>query len=78
MTARGGDRLPVVLLATVPVLAVRVAVTFLQLQARRKEGVRRFRRALEAEGMPRDEASRLAQAYHDAASIRRLVGAVKP
>ena len=73
-----GDRLPVVLMATLPVLSIRVGVTFLRLQARRKRGVRRFRHTLEAGGMPRREADLLAQAYHEAGSLRNMLRSSLP
>ena len=71
--AHSGDRLPVVLMTTVPVLAITIGMGFLRFQARRKGGVRIFRRALERSGMPRDQAARLAQAYHDAGSLRKML-----
>ncbi len=69
-----GDRLPVVLMATLPGLMVRVGVVFLRFQSERKRGVRRFRRTLVAGGMPPDGAARLAQAYHEAGSLRGILG----
>ena len=74
--ARDGDGLPVVLAAAVPLLAVQVGVGFLRLQVRRKRGVRGFRRALIRNGMPREQAGRLAQAYHEAGSLRLLLRGV--
>lgn len=71
--AREGDRLPVLLMASLPALAVRFGVGFLRLQSRRKRGVRRFRRALVASGMDPRQAASLAQRYHDAGSIRQLL-----
>ena len=68
-----GDRLPVVLMATLPVLSIRIGVTFLCFQSQRKGGVRRFRHTLEAGGMPRREAALLAQAYHEAGSLRKML-----
>ncbi len=68
-----GDRLPVVLLAALPVLATHFGWGFLHYQARRKRGVRAFRRALLSSGMPMDSAERLAQAYHDIGSVRQLI-----
>ena len=70
--ADGGDRLPVVLLGTLPGLAARFGWGFLRYQARRKRGVRAFRRALVRSGMPRDRVEPLAQAYHDIGSVRSL------
>ncbi len=71
--ARTSDGLPVVFAAAVPLLAMEVGVGFLRLQVRRKSGVRRFRRALIRGGMPREQASRLAQAYHDTGSVRKIL-----
>ncbi len=68
-----GDRLPVVLLGTLPGLGARFGWGFLRYQARRKRGVRAFRRALLRSGMPMDSAERLAQAYHDIGSVRQLI-----
>ena len=68
-----GDRLPVVFLEVLPVVAARFGWDFLRYQARRKRGVRAFRRALLRSGMPRDRAEVLARTYHDVGSIRRLL-----
>lgn len=76
--ADSGDGLPVVLLATIPVLALRLGLTFVRFQSRRRSGVRRFRQTLEAGGMPKDDAARLAQAYHEAGSIRKMIGGALP
>ncbi|HYS99631.1 MAG TPA: hypothetical protein VEO20_03105 [Thermoplasmata archaeon] len=67
-----GDRLPVVLLETLPALAARFGWGFLRYQALRKRGVRVFREALLQGGMPKDRAEILAAAYHSAGSVRRL------
>lgn len=75
--ARSWDGLPVIFAAAVPVLAMQVGVGFLRLQVRRKRGVRRFRRELIRGGMPREQASRLAQAYHDTGSVRQLLHTVR-
>lgn len=76
--ADSGDRLPVVLMAAVPVLVVRAGVSFLRFQARRKRGVRRFRRVLAASGLPAADADRLAQAYHAAGSLREILRSSLP
>lgn len=68
-----GDRLPVVLMGTLPGLAARFGWGFLRYQARRKRGVRAFRRALLRSGMPRDRVEPLARAYHDIGSVRSLL-----
>lgn len=67
-----GDRLPVVLLETLPGLAARFGWGFLRYQALRKRGVRAFRSELLRSGMPRDRAEHLAQTYHEVGSVRRL------
>jgi hypothetical protein len=72
MASEPGD-LPVVIAAAVPILAMQVGVGFLRFQVRRKRGVRRFRRALIRGGLPKDQAARLAQAYHDAGSLRLIL-----
>lgn len=69
---RGTDGIPV-LMAAVPLIAMQFGVGFLRFQNRRKRGVRAFRRALVRSGMPRDQAARLAQAYHDAGSLRKIL-----
>src|SRR2546428_563250 len=68
-----GDRLPVILLEVLPVLAARFGWDFLRYQARRKRGVRAFRRALLRSGMSRDRVEVLTRAYHDVGSVRRLL-----
>ena len=68
-----GDRLPVVLLGTLPGLGARFGWGFLRYQARRKRGVRAFRRALLRSGIPRDRVEPLARAYHDIGSVRSLL-----
>jgi len=72
MAQDSGD-VPVVIAAAVPILAMQVGVGFLRFQVRRKRGVRRFRRALIRGGLPKDQAARLAQAYHDAGSLRLIL-----
>ncbi len=75
--APGQGDTAVLIAAAVPLFAVEVGVGFLRFQVRRKRGVRAFRRALRRSGMPKDQAARLAQAYHEAGSIRKIVrGAV--
>ncbi|HLQ41690.1 MAG TPA: hypothetical protein VK189_02435 [Thermoplasmata archaeon] len=68
-----GDRLPVIFLEALPVLAARFGWGFLRYQAHRKRGVRAFRRTLLESGMPRDQAETLVRVYHDAGSVRRLL-----
>lgn len=71
--ARDRDGMPVVIAAAVPLIAVEVGVGFLRFQMRRKRGVRGFRRALIRSGMPKDQAARLAKAYHEAGSLRQII-----
>ncbi len=71
--ARDRDGLPVLIAAAVPLLAMQVGVGFLRLQVRRKQGVRAFKRELRRTGMPKDQVVRLAQAYHDAGSVRKIL-----
>jgi len=73
--ARDHPGLPIILIAGIPIVAVRLGVGFLRFQARRKRGVQRFRETLVRNGMPRDQAGRLAQSYHDAGSLRKMVRA---
>jgi len=75
--ARDRDSLPVVLVAAIPVVAIRLSVGFLRFQARRKRGVQRFRETLMQSGMPREQAARLAQSYHDAGSLRKVLRAAR-
>jgi hypothetical protein len=77
MMADRGDRLPVVLVATLPGLAIRFGWGFLRYQARRKRGVRSFRGVLLRGGMPYGSADRLARAYHEVGSVRRLLRGVQ-
>jgi len=67
------DRLPVILLENLPGLAARFGWGFLRYQARRKRGVRAFRKELLRSGMPRDRVEPLAQAYHEIGSVRGLL-----
>lgn len=68
---RGG--MAVIAAAAVPLFAMQIGVGFLRFQVRRKRGVRAFRRALRRSGMSRDQAARLAQAYHEAGSLRTIL-----
>ena len=73
--ARDRDVLPVFLVAAIPVAAIRLGVGLLRFQARRKRGVQSFRATLVQSGMTRDQAARLAQSYHDAGSLRKVLRA---
>ncbi len=64
---------PVVIAAAVPVLAMQVGVGSLRFLVRRKRGVRRFRRSLMRGGLSREQAARLALAYHEAGSLRKIL-----
>ena len=68
-----GDRLPLVFMVRIPGLATHLGWSFLRYQARRKRGVRAFRRQLLRVGMPKDRAAQLAKAYHEVGSIRQLI-----
>jgi hypothetical protein len=71
--ARDRDGLPVAVAAAAPLLAIQVGVGFLRFQVRRKRGVRGFRRVLICGGMSKERAARLAQAYHEAGSVRMIL-----
>ena len=73
--ARDHPGLPIILIAGIPIVAVRLGVGFLRFQARRKRGVQGFRATLVQNGMPRQLADRLAQSYHDAGSLRKVLRA---
>ena len=70
---RGPDGLPVFLMAAVPLIGVEFGVEFLRFQSRRKRGVRSFHRMLLRSGVPPEPAARLAQAYHEAGSLRQIL-----
>jgi len=75
--ARDRDGLPLVFVAAIPVAAVRLGVGFLRFQARRKRGVQSFRATLVRYGLPRQQAARLAQNYHESGSIWKLLRAAR-
>ncbi len=68
-----GDRLPLVLAATVPVLVLRLGAEYLRFLGKRRSGVRAFHGALVAGGMSPTLADRLAATYHEAGSIPRIL-----
>lgn len=70
---RERNGLLVVLMAGAPIVAMQVGVGFLRFQAHRKRGVRAFRKALARAGMPREQAAHLAQLYHEAGSVRKIL-----
>jgi len=74
--ARNMSGLPV-LMAAIPVVAVRLGMGFLRFQARRKQGVDSFRETLVRSGMPREQAARLAQSYHEATSLTKVLRAAR-
>ncbi len=71
--ARNGPGVAVILIARIPVVAVRLGMGFLRYQARRRQGVRRFHETLVRSGMPREQADRLAQGYHEAGSLTKVL-----
>jgi len=73
--ARDRTGLPVAFMAAIPVVAIRLGLGFLRFQSRRKAGVQRFRATLVRSGMPQDQATRLAQSYYDAGSLRKMLRA---
>lgn len=75
--ARDRESLPVALIAAVPLFGLKVGIEFLRFQSRRKRGVSAFRTMLVDHGMPRDQAAHLSQAYHEAGSLRILLGAMR-
>lgn len=75
--ARNGRGWPVVLVAGIPVVVVRLGVEFLRFQARRKRGVQQFRATLVRNGMPRKDATRLAQSYYESVSLRKMLRAAR-
>lgn len=71
--ARTSDGVPAILAAAVPLLSMQLGVEFLRFQVRRKRGVRMFRRTLVRGGLSKEQAGQLAQAYHEAGSVRLLL-----
>lgn len=71
--AREDSTMPVLIAAAVPSLLLQVSVGSLRFLVRRKRGVRRFRSALIAGGLSRDQAAKLAQSYHEAGSLRLIL-----
>jgi len=70
-TTRSEDlTLPVVLAASIPVLLVRLGVVFVRLKAKRRGGVRAFRRALLRGGMRPEDADRLAAQFESYGRLR--------
>lgn len=68
---RGG--FAVIVMAALPLLALQASIGYLRFETRRKRSVRTFRKTLVRGGLPREQAARLAQAYHDAGSVRKIL-----
>lgn len=73
MMARDRDGLPLVVMAAIPLLALEIGFGFVRFQMQRRQGVQRFRRELLGAGMTKGQAARLARAYHEAGSVRRIL-----
>jgi hypothetical protein len=71
--ARDGPGVAVILIAGIPFVAIRLGMGFLRYQAKRRQGVQRFRETLVRGGMPREQAARLAQSYHEAGSLTKVL-----
>jgi hypothetical protein len=65
-----GIGMPVVIAAAVPLLLVRLGLTFVRMKAKRRGAVRRFRRALLRGGMSPKFAARLVVDYEALGRIR--------
>lgn len=77
MMSDRGDRLPLVLAATVPILALRLGAEYLRFLGKRRLGVRAFERALLEGGMPQARVGELSQAYHEVGSLSTILRAVR-
>ncbi len=73
MSPSEGDRLPLVLAATVPILLLRFGAEYLRFLGRRRLGVLAFERTLLEGGMPPERAGQLAQTYHEMGSLVNLL-----
>jgi len=73
MMSAEDPRLAVVLAVQVPRIMVVAGVGVLRFLAKRKRGVRAFRTVLLRGGLTRPQAAALAQAYHEAGSLRLLL-----
>jgi len=74
MTNRWRSEWPVLVAAAAP-LAVRLAGTYVWFLARRRRGVRAFRKALRAGGLTPAQAAVLSHVYEEASSVRRILKA---
>ena len=72
MTTRtsSGIGMPVAIAATVPLLLVRLGLTFLRMKLKRRGAVRRFRRALLRVGMAPELAERFVADYEKLGRLR--------
>jgi len=72
MTTRtsSGIGMPVAIAATVPLLLVRLGLTFLRMKLKRRGAVRRFRRALLRVGMAPELAERFVADYERLGRLR--------
>ena len=71
--ARDRDSLPVVLVAAIPVVAIRLSVGFLRFQARRRRGVQRFRETLMQSGMTDEQAFKLSEQYMSSLNLGGII-----
>ena len=77
MMSDRGDRLPLVLAAAVPILALRLGAEYLRFLGKRRLGGRTFEQALLDAGMPPDRAGQLAQTYHEIGSLSSILKAAR-
>ncbi len=69
---------PVALAAGVPILLFHLGVGFVRLKAKRRRGVRRFRRTLVQGGMRPEHAKALAAEYEKLGRVREYLGGGLP
>lgn len=73
---KGEDMIEVapVIIWTMPVMAVRLAVSYMKIKRRSRRAVKSFRKSLSDEGLPPEVAKSLVSEYDESTSIfRRLV-----
>lgn len=75
MTTRtsSGIGMPVAIAATVPLLLVRLGLSFVRMKAKRRGAVRRFRRALLRGGMSPELAERFVSDYEALGRLRNYM-----
>lgn len=73
MTLEDRREIPLAVAAAVPGILLGLSGSYLRFLARRKSGVRAFKRALREAGVPSERVAPLAQAYHDAGSLRKIL-----